>query len=170
MIKQKTISGFQKGMTTDLSPMTIPQEYLTDCLNGTFITNNGNELILQNDMGNARVETAFLPEGYVPVGTTEFGGIIYIASHNPFTNRNQIGSFPSPERNFVNDKVENEKPLELSSFFQGLSNYNIENKNPNDILSASSLKLILTTEDVNPGDKFKIFSKELSSFLKKMGV
>ena len=28
-------------------------------------------------MGNGRVETAYLPEGYIPVGTCEFGDIIY---------------------------------------------------------------------------------------------
>jgi hypothetical protein len=33
-----------------------------------MVTMNGNEMILQNDMGNARVEDAYLPAGYVPVG------------------------------------------------------------------------------------------------------
>jgi hypothetical protein len=33
------------------------------------------------------VETAFLPSGFVPVGVKEFGGIIYVASYNPITNR-----------------------------------------------------------------------------------
>ena len=42
--------------------------------------------MLQNDMGNGRVETAFLPPGYVPVGMKEHGGIIYVASYNPITN------------------------------------------------------------------------------------
>ena len=31
--------------------------------------------------------TAYLPEGYVPVGTCEFGDIIYIVSYNPITNK-----------------------------------------------------------------------------------
>jgi len=56
-------------------------------------------------MGNGKVETAYLPEGYVPLGTTSFGGIIYIVSYNPLNNRCQIGSFPSPERNISKDKV-----------------------------------------------------------------
>jgi len=38
-------------------------------------------------MGNGRVETAFLPEGYIPVGTCEFGDIIYIVSYNPLINK-----------------------------------------------------------------------------------
>jgi hypothetical protein len=48
---------------------------------------NGNEIVLQNDMGNRRVDNAFLPEGYEPVGMKEYGGIIYIAAYNPITNR-----------------------------------------------------------------------------------
>jgi hypothetical protein len=38
-------------------------------------------------MGNGRVTTAELPEGYVPLGTCELGGIIYIVSFNPQTNK-----------------------------------------------------------------------------------
>jgi hypothetical protein len=49
-------------------------------------------------MGNRRVDNAFLPPGYEPVGMKEYGGIIYIAAYNPITNKSQIGSFPSPER------------------------------------------------------------------------
>jgi hypothetical protein len=69
---------------------------------------NGNEAILQNDMGNGRVESAFLPNGYVPVGMKEYGGIIYIASYNPITNKSQLGCFPSPERNI--DQTETGNP------------------------------------------------------------
>jgi hypothetical protein len=38
-------------------------------------------------MGNGRVETAKLPSGYIPLGTTELGGIIYIVSYNPLNNK-----------------------------------------------------------------------------------
>jgi len=71
-------------------------ETLSDALNATFITMNGNEIVLQNDMGNRRVDNAYLPPGYTPVGMKEYGGIIYIAAYNPITNKSQIGSFPSP--------------------------------------------------------------------------
>ena len=56
-------------------------------------------------MGNSRVETATLPSGYVPVGTTELGGIIYIVSYNPLNKKCQIGSFPSPERNITSTEL-----------------------------------------------------------------
>jgi hypothetical protein len=67
--------------------MTTPNNVLTDALNATITTMNGNENVLQNDMGNARVESAYLPEGYIPIGMKEYGGIIYIASYNPVTQK-----------------------------------------------------------------------------------
>ena len=114
MSKKQTTNTFGKGMMLDLHPLTVPSDVLTDALNATTITMNGNEGILQNDMGNGRVESAFLPPGYVPVGIKEYGGIIYVASYNPVTNKSQIGSFPSPERNI--DQTEDGQlntPLEL---------------------------------------------------------
>jgi len=67
--------------------MTTPNNVLTDALNATITTMNGNENVLQNDMGNARVESAYLPEGYIPIGMKEYGGVIYIASYNPVTEK-----------------------------------------------------------------------------------
>jgi hypothetical protein len=67
--------------------MTTPNNVLTDALNATITTMNGNESVLQNDMGNARVESAYLPEGYIPIGMKEYGGVIYIASYNPVTEK-----------------------------------------------------------------------------------
>jgi len=40
----------------DTHPMVQGNDTLTDCLNGTLITMNGDEVILQNDMGNRRVD------------------------------------------------------------------------------------------------------------------
>jgi hypothetical protein len=85
----------------DTHPINADNNTLSNCLNGTLITYNGNEMMLQNDMGNGRVETAYLPPGYVPIGMKEHGGIIYVASYNPLTNHGQLGSFPSPERNIT---------------------------------------------------------------------
>ena len=95
-MKQETVNTFTDGMVKDLHPLTTPKTVLTDALNATLITYDGNEYILQNDMGNGKVETSRLPKGYVPVGMTEYGGIIYVASYNPLTKTSQIGSFPSP--------------------------------------------------------------------------
>lgn len=89
---------FNEGMVLDNHPLMTPNTMLTDALNATLVTMNGNEMVLQNDMGNARVENAKLPPGYIPIGMMEYGGIIYIACYNPLTNKGQIGCFPSPQR------------------------------------------------------------------------
>lgn len=105
MKRQEATNTFQEGMVMDFNPLTTPNNVVTNCLNGTLITFNGNEYVLQNDMGNGRVETAYLPEGYVPLGTAEFGGIIYIALYNPLIDKCQVGCFPSPERNITSDEI-----------------------------------------------------------------
>ena len=99
---EQTVNTFSKGLQCDSHPISQGNDSLSDALNATYITMNGNEVILQNDMGNRRVEDAFLPPGYEPVGIKEYGGIIYIAAYNPITNRSQIGSFPSPGRKITN--------------------------------------------------------------------
>lgn len=101
---EQTNNSFGKGMQLDTNPMLQGNDSLSECLNGTFLTQNGNELILQNDMGNRKVKDTYLPEGYIPVGIKEYGGIIYIASYNPLTNKGQIGSFPAPEQWIDNDE------------------------------------------------------------------
>ena len=97
-MKKQAVNTFQKGLQLDTHPMAQSNDTLSDALNATFVTMNGNEIILQNDMGNRRIDNAYLPSGYEPVGIKEYGGVIYLALYNPITNKSQIGSFPSPER------------------------------------------------------------------------
>ena len=98
--KNAQVNSFTGGINTDLHPMLQPNNTLTDCVNGTLITYNGNENMLQNDMGNYALEGAKLPPNYVPIGVKEHAGILYVVAYNP-TNKNvQIGSYPSPKVNF----------------------------------------------------------------------
>ena len=61
--------------------MSVGKDQLTDALNATFVTYNGNELILQNDMGNSRIQDRItgsimgLKEGFIPLSMKEHGGI-----------------------------------------------------------------------------------------------
>lgn len=103
--RQDASNGFAQGLLMDYNPINAPNTALTNALNATFVTYNGNEGILQNDLGNGRVESAYLPEGFIPLGTTSFGGIIYVVSYNPIEDVCQIGSFPSPERNFTEGEL-----------------------------------------------------------------
>ena len=45
-VAKNTFSG---GILTDYNNLVTPNTFMTNCLNGTNITFNGNELVLQND-------------------------------------------------------------------------------------------------------------------------
>lgn len=97
-------------MMLDLAPLSTQQNQLTDALNATFLTYNGNEGILQNDMGNTKIQDANtgnimgLREGFVPIGMKEHGGVLYIASVNK-EGEGEIGTIPSPIiRDFLKDR------------------------------------------------------------------
>lgn len=137
------------GLVMDLAPDNTQNNCLTSALNATLITYNGNEFSLQNDMGNGRVETAYLPEGYIPVGSCELGGIIYIASYNPLTNKSQIGSFPSPERNISSEEMGNS----IISFENGEFGYKKDEEDDYYYL-IPVIKKKLTQKKLNPGDYF----------------
>ena len=152
-------STFSGGLVMDLAPDTTPNTVLTSALNATLVTFNGNEMQLQNDMGNGRVETARLPEGYIPVGTCEFGDIIYIVSYNPLTNKSQIGCFPSPERNISSEEVGSAGQTLSSADFQELKKDESGNDVPTGKLKTNSVKKIIYNSKLNPGDKFIIYDK-----------
>lgn len=90
-MKQQTVNEFKEGLNLDLHPLVTPKTVLTDNINGTFITYNGNEFCLQNDRGNKKV--AELTPGYTPIGIKEHNGILYIVSVNG--DKTEIGTYPS---------------------------------------------------------------------------
>lgn len=152
-------NSFQEGLVMDFAPDNTQANVLTSALNATLLTFNGNEMSLQNDMGNGRVETAHLPEGYIPVGTCEFGDIIYIVSYNPLTDKAQIGCFPSPERNISSEEDDNNTNVSLSANdFQELN----EIGKPTGELKTSSIKKILFQNDLHPGDKYVIYAENIN--------
>lgn len=91
-MKQEGTNTFSEGLIYDLNPLTVPNNLLTDCVNGTFITFNGDEMALQNDGGNAVVKynmgssrnpnwvDVSLSPGFYPIGIKEYGGVLYIVS------------------------------------------------------------------------------------------
>ena len=156
----EAINTFQEGLLMDANPLTTPDNCLTNALNATIITFNGNEFVLQNDMGNGRVETAYLPSGYIPVGVKEYGGIIYIASYNPIKNQSQIGCFPSPERLISSDEV-GIPTASLTDDIFGLT----EASNPGYALKGASseykkIEIFDSKQIFNPGDQFMIALKQ----------
>ena len=96
-MKKNSVNTFTEGLICDLDPINVPNNVLTDCLNGTIITYDGNEYSLQNDKGNYPLTDCKLKENFIPVGIKEYNGILYIVSMNPLTGEEEIGSYPSPK-------------------------------------------------------------------------
>lgn len=170
---EQTVNTFNKGLQMDTHPMVHGNDTLSDALNATFITQNGNEVILQNDMGNRKIDNAYLPTGYQPVGMKEYGGIIYVAAYNPITNKSQIGSFPSPERRIGEENSDLGGNLNLlkkmSGYWQpdiieGNSSTNFTYKKSEGIkfLNEDSLLINLTSDtSLHAGDKFSVYSSDI---------
>lgn len=152
MKRSETVNTFNEGLIMDLNPIVTPNNVVSNALNATLVTMNGNENALQNDMGNGRVETAYLPEGYIPLGTAQLGGIIYIVSYNPLIDKCQIGSFPSPERNVTTDKFSAIKDRSISN------NDFVNSKG--DIIN-TVVRLELMDKPLSPGDKYIIYSDKI---------
>lgn len=164
MSKHETSNQFKDGLMMDVHPLQTPNTVLTDCLNGTFITYNGNEYVLQNDMGNFKLSKCKLKENYIPVGTASYGDILYIASYNPIDKKFELGSYPSPLQ--WNSSEENSKRTLYSIIDQAKANvegdeYNFKysdlSKNARSVVfSDPKLKL-------EPGDEYKITTEANSS-------
>lgn len=142
---QESTNTFSDGLISDLNPLTTPNTVLTDALNATLLTFNGNELVLQNDMGNAKIEGCKLSEGFIPLGIKEHGGILYIVStdNNPIESERlvQIGSFPSPS--FVENDLQ---AITVTINIDATDSEGVLNKN-----------IQLSKNKLYPGDKFIVF-------------
>jgi hypothetical protein len=110
-------------------------------------------------MGNRRVDNAYLPAGYEPVGIKEHGGIIYIAAYNPITHRSQIGSFPSPERNMGTEYTDNGTEFNFTDF---INSNNLITKDEINYLKDDTLLYPLTKNtSLHAGDKFTVYSGDI---------
>lgn len=102
MGKKVATNTFNKGLNTDTHPLSTPNDVLTDALNATIITLNGDEQTLQNDFGNVLLDSNI--QGTI-LGMAEYGGIIYIASVKDGVG--ELGSFPSPDYDNVHNGITN---------------------------------------------------------------
>ena len=153
---EQAVNTFQHGLQMDTHPMNHGNDSLTDALNATLATMNGNEAILQNDMGNAKVDNAYLPAGYVPVGIKEHGGIIYVASYNPITNRSQLGSFPSPERKYNNKDLNINQEIKLKDL-EASESVSFCNSSYNCLKTDERIYNLTEKNIIRTGDKFALW-------------
>ena len=170
---KEALNTFSEGLVKDYNEMAVPSKVMTNCLNGTLITYNGNEFTLQNDMGNARLENVKLPAGYVPVGTAEYGGIVYIASYNPITKKGQIGSYPSPRQLWGTEydgSKEGEKsvtivPTDFVDIIEGTPNIPIIK---NEIVKKYLFRINGNSRHFSVGDQWNVFTKSFPGWLAQL--
>lgn len=149
MSKEIKSNTFSNGLMMDLHPINTPNTVLTDSLNGTIITYDGNEHVLQNDMGNYKLKDCQLKPNYIPIGLKEYAGILYIVSYNPLDEHVEIGTYPSPE--IKTPSSYNGVKKELSTFdnLSGKFLYSELEKPQGVIWYDEKLK-------IHPGDYYKI--------------
>lgn len=154
MSKVETSNTWEEGLIMDLHPLSTPNNVLTDCLNGTFITYNGNEFSLQNDQGNYKLEYCRLSPNYIPVGVKEYGDILYIVSQNPLDNSVEIGSYPSPLMITVPDEKNNNNDFE-SIVKEQILDKGLSEGNYTELMENAS-NVIFNGDDykLNPGDEY----------------
>lgn len=152
MSRQSQTNTFNEGLNKDLNPILTPNNVMTDCLNGTIITYNGNEFALQNDLGNYKFKHGSLSQGFVPVGIKEHANILYIISYNPISDEVEVGSFPSMK--LINSStIKNDK---------GSSNIRLEEiwNNYTDIETSLTFLSDLSDDYIlNPGDQYIIIKE-----------
>lgn len=149
--KQTQVNTFNDGMQKDLNPLLTPNTVMSDCLNGTILTYNGNEFALQNDLGNYKMKYGSLDPGFVPIGIKEHANVLYIISYNPISDEVEIGSFPSM-------KTVNESSINRNG--NGVENDITLNNGVNlytELTGKCSLTLLSELNDdfkLNPGDGY----------------
>ena len=135
--KKAAINEFSKGLNMDLNPISQPNNSLSDCLNGTIITYDGNEFNLQNDFGNYSLKNCSLQQGFVPVGMKSYGDIIYIASCSKDGKLCELGTYPSPkypkldELDYSTNNQAYAENLELENNYKPLWNYSVNGTRQN---------------------------------------
>lgn len=161
-MRKESSNQFTEGLVCDLNPINTPNTVLTDALNATIITYDGNEYSLQNDRGNYPLEHCKLKPNYIPVGLKEYGDILYIVSYNPLNNHVEIGSYPSPME--VIDSKNGDTSIEIQSVFDKAAN----GAKYSDLVEECEMKIWTSNNEEDsklyPGDKYRIQEVNKSTF------
>ena len=158
MSRNESTNTFTNGLVKDLTPINTPNTVLTDCLNGTILTYDGNEYTLQNDRGNYCLADCKLDTYYTPVGLKEYGDILYVVSYNPIEDKVEIGSYPSPSDKTISNTDSTGENDNIGSIFDS------EPTTPNsikysDLIQKSTLQVFTKSSNrddllLNPGDQY----------------
>lgn len=153
-MRKESSNQFTEGLVCDLNPINTPNTVLTDALNATIITYDGNEYSLQNDRGNYPLKNCRLSPNYIPVGIKEYGDILYIVSYNPLNNHVEVGSYPSPLE--VTDSKDNETSLDVKSVLNQI----VGKANYSELVEKCEMKVWIDDDEeeskLYPGDKYAV--------------
>jgi len=105
---QPTVNRFYKGLNSDVSLTDRAQDMYLDGHNIRLARREEGTLWAANIRGNE--ETFQLKENYIPIGSVEFDGFLFIFSVNPDINTSEIGSYPSPDP-ITNEITRDYRPL-----------------------------------------------------------
>jgi hypothetical protein len=105
------INRFVKGLNSDLSLTDRPQDVFLDGHNIRLARRDEGSLWAANIKGNE--ETFSLSDGFIPIGSKEFDGFLFIISVNPNNSECEIGSFPAPT------------PTGIQRIYKPLNNYSV---------------------------------------------
>ena len=168
-MKKQAQNVFTDGLVTDYHPLTAKNTTLTDALNATLVTTKGNEMVLQNDVGNQRIpytnkngdiEYAQLGKDFIPVGVKEHHGVIYIASYNPTNGLCELGTYPSPNYDAITDedKVLENKYRPLNNLIQVIGVPTSTIKQEEQILLNKQAELYQNNLEINELSQSDVFS------------
>jgi len=157
-MKKEATNTWSEGLVMDLNPVSTPNTVLTDCVNGTIITYDGNEHSLQNDKGNYPLANCKLEKNFIPVGIKEYGDILYIVSYNPLTTETEIGSYPAPKTITSSDLDES---ISLDAIQTSIDSATGNTLNYSYIVENLQDMKVFYGKDpnklkINPGDKYKL--------------
>ena len=141
-MKEFTTNRFYKGVNTDMSLLERKGDVLLDALNVRITNKNIDGLFAANIKGN--IEEFKLSTGFVPIGSVEYNGILFILSVNETSGISEIGCFPSPNLDGTGG---------FTNIYAPLNNYTLDNPNPEDFACTGEILDIkrepFTTEDLN---------------------
>lgn len=159
-MRKEANNTFVDGLIQDLNPIDTPNTVLTDNVNGTIITYNGNEFSLQNDGGNYPLTHCKLKPNYIPVGIKEYADTLYIVSYNPIDKTTEIGSYPSPME--INSSNDSEDTVTIESVIK----QSVTSPNYTDLIQKSKLYTFSDEKfKIYPGDEYKINVQDESKYI-----
>ena len=88
---ENIINSFQKGMHSGIDPSVFPVGSYREMRNGHIFSRDEHGFVVTNISAPAIAFT--ITQGYLPIGSCEFNGILYIISYNSTTNLIEIGEY-----------------------------------------------------------------------------